>query len=74
VEDHFEAFEGIYKERFEQRYGFFRPFFGFNPHLHVLISEGCFHESGMPACALHADRQAISESASIRAFCQDLPY
>ena len=26
VEDHFEAFEGIYEDRFEQRYGFFRPY------------------------------------------------
>jgi len=26
VEDYFEAFEGIYEERFEQRYGFFRPY------------------------------------------------
>lgn len=26
VEDHFETFEQVYKERFERRYGFFRPY------------------------------------------------
>jgi hypothetical protein len=26
VEDHFEAFEQMYEERFERRYGFFRPY------------------------------------------------
>jgi hypothetical protein len=26
VEDHFEAFEGMYEERFERQYGFFRPY------------------------------------------------
>ncbi len=26
VEDHFEAFEGTYEDRFERRYGFFRPY------------------------------------------------
>ena len=26
VEDHFEAFEHMYEERFERRYGFFRPY------------------------------------------------
>jgi len=26
VEDHFETFEQVYDERFERRYGFFRPY------------------------------------------------
>ena len=26
VEDHFETFERVYDERFERRYGFFRPY------------------------------------------------
>jgi hypothetical protein len=26
VQDHFEAFEQVYKGRFERRYGFFRPY------------------------------------------------
>ncbi len=26
VEDHFERFEQVYEERFEKRYGFFRPY------------------------------------------------
>ena len=26
VEDHFEAFEQVYDERFERQYGFFRPY------------------------------------------------
>ncbi|MFC1816886.1 transposase [Thermodesulfobacteriota bacterium] len=25
----------------------FGDFLGFNPHLHILISDGCFHENGM---------------------------
>ena len=28
VEDHFETFEQVYEDRFERRYGFFRPYVG----------------------------------------------
>jgi hypothetical protein len=32
---------------------------GYNPHLHVLISDGCFHESGLLTVAPAIDTQAL---------------
>ncbi|MBW1956830.1 MAG: transposase [Deltaproteobacteria bacterium] len=37
----------------------FGDFLGFNPHLHVLISDGCFHESGMLTVAPGIDRKIL---------------
>jgi hypothetical protein len=75
VQDHFETFDQVYEDRFERRYGFFRPYvrqviyryldcgdlLGYNPHLHVLISDGCFHESGLLTVAPAIDTQALEQ-------------
>jgi len=37
----------------------FGDFLGFNPHLHVLISDGCFHESSMLTVAHRIDCRTL---------------
>jgi hypothetical protein len=37
----------------------FGDFLGFNPHLHVLISDSCFHESGMLTIAHRIDCRTL---------------
>jgi hypothetical protein len=37
----------------------FGDMLGYNPHLHVLISDGCFHESGLLTLAPAIDTQAL---------------
>jgi hypothetical protein len=37
----------------------FGDFLGFNPHLHVLISDGCFHESGLLTVAPNIDIRVL---------------
>ncbi|MBU0699054.1 MAG: transposase, partial [Proteobacteria bacterium] len=39
----------------------FGDFLGFNPHLHVLISDGCFHENGMFSVAPAIDTEALEQ-------------
>jgi len=34
-------------------------FLGFNPHRHVLISDSCFHQSGMLTVALRIDTRTL---------------
>jgi len=38
---------------------FFGDFLGFHPHLHVLISDGCFHENGMFTVSPAIDTKAL---------------
>ena len=51
VEDYFETFIQIYDEHFSRQYGFqtFGDFLGFNPHCHILVTDGCFMV--MTACS-----------------------
>ncbi len=37
----------------------FGDFLGFNPHLHILISDGCFHENGMFTVSPAIDTKAL---------------
>jgi len=37
----------------------FEDFLGFNPHLHVLISDCCFHQSGMLTFAPRIDTRTL---------------
>jgi len=37
----------------------FGDFLGFNPHLHVLISDGCFHKSDLLTVAPNIDIRAL---------------
>ncbi|HEY5523331.1 MAG TPA: transposase [Desulfuromonadaceae bacterium] len=48
VEDYFETFIQIYDEHFSRQYGFqtFGDFLGFNPHCHILVTDGCFYGDG----------------------------
>jgi len=39
----------------------FGDFLGFNPHLHVLISDGCFHENGMFSVSPHIDTDVLEK-------------
>ena len=39
----------------------FGDFLGFNPHLHVLISDGRFHENGMFAVSPHIDTGTLEQ-------------
>lgn len=39
----------------------FGDLLGFNPHLHVLVSDGCFHQSGMLTVAPAIDTHAIEK-------------
>jgi len=39
----------------------FGDFLGFNPHLHILISDGCFHENGMFSVAPAIDTEALEQ-------------
>lgn len=39
----------------------FGNFLGFNPHLHVLISEGCFHANGMFSVSPHIDTDVLEK-------------
>ncbi|MBC8441861.1 MAG: transposase [Deltaproteobacteria bacterium] len=39
----------------------FGDFLGFNPHLHILISDGCFHENGMFSVAPAIDTKALEQ-------------
>ena len=39
----------------------FGDFLGFNPHLHILISDGCFHESGMFSVAHAIDTDTLEK-------------
>jgi hypothetical protein len=39
----------------------FGDFLGFNPHLHVLISDGCFHKNGMFSVAPVIDTDALEK-------------
>ena len=39
----------------------FGDLLGYNPHLHVLISDGCFHKSGMLTVALAIDTHAVEQ-------------
>jgi hypothetical protein len=39
----------------------FGDFLGFNPHLHVLISDGCFHENGMFYVTSHIDTGLLEQ-------------
>jgi hypothetical protein len=41
-----------------QSYG---DFLGFNPHLHILISDGCFHENGMFTVSPAIDTKALAQ-------------
>ena len=62
IEDHFEAFERVYEDRFERQYGFYRPYvkhLGFHPHLHILISDGCFHKNGMFSVSPYIDTDVL---------------
>ncbi|MBU4582380.1 MAG: hypothetical protein KKH02_08240 [Proteobacteria bacterium] len=57
VEAYFETFVRIYDEHFSRQYGFWRPyverviyryldcgdFLGYNPHCHILMTDGCFY-------------------------------
>jgi len=38
-----------------------RGFFGFHPHLHVLASDGCFHDNGMFAVSPATDTKALEQ-------------
>ena len=44
----------------------FGDFLGFNPHLHVLISDGCFHKKGMFSVSPTADTKHWSRYSLIR--------
>jgi hypothetical protein len=37
----------------------FGDFLGFNPHLHILISDGCFHENGLFTVSPAIDTKAL---------------
>jgi hypothetical protein len=37
----------------------FGDFLGFNPHLHILISDGCFYENGMFPAAATIDTKTL---------------
>ena len=37
----------------------FGDFLGYNPHLHILVSDGCFHESGMFSVSASVDTKAL---------------
>ena len=39
----------------------FGDFLGFNPHLHILISDGCFHENGMFSVAPAIDTDVLEQ-------------
>jgi hypothetical protein len=39
----------------------FGDLLGYNPHLHVLISDGCFHESGMLTVVPAIDKHALQQ-------------
>ena len=39
----------------------FGDLLGYNPHLHVLISDGCFHESGLLTVAPRIDTHALEQ-------------
>ena len=39
----------------------FGDLLGYNSHLHVLISDGCFHESGLLTVAPAIDTQALEQ-------------
>ena len=39
----------------------FGYFLGFNPHLHVLISDGCFHENGIFSVSPHIDTDVLEQ-------------
>jgi len=39
----------------------FGDFLGFNPHLHIFISDGCFHENGMFSVASHIDTNVLEQ-------------
>jgi ribosomal protein S27E len=39
----------------------FGDFLGFNPHLHVLTSDGCFHEKGMFSIASHINTDVLEQ-------------
>jgi len=60
VENHFEALESVWDDLYAPRYGFWRPyikdviyrylncgdFLNFNPHLHAIVTDGCFLPDG----------------------------
>jgi hypothetical protein len=39
----------------------FGDFLGYNPHAHILLTDGCFHENGMFKVASHFDPKALEE-------------
>lgn len=39
----------------------FGDFLGHNPHAHVLLTDGCFHDNGMIKVAPHFDAKALEE-------------
>jgi hypothetical protein len=39
----------------------FGDFLGFNPHLHILISDGCFHENGMFSISPYIDTDVLEQ-------------
>ena len=46
VEDHFEQLETVWDDRYQGRFGFWRPYVTnviFHPYLHVLATDGCFY-------------------------------
>ena len=44
--------------RFIQSFG---DFLGYNPHAHILLTDGCFHDNGMFRVAPHFDPKALEE-------------
>lgn len=39
----------------------FGDFLGFHPHLHILVSDGCFHENAMFTVSLAIDTKALEQ-------------
>jgi len=39
----------------------FGDFFGYHPHLHILVSDGCFHENGMFTVSPTIDTKALEQ-------------
>ncbi len=39
----------------------FGDFLGFHPHLHILVSDGCFHENGMFSVSPAVDTKALEQ-------------
>ncbi len=68
VEDHFEAFEQVYEERFERQYGFFRPYVA--RVIHRYLDCGDLHNGfARVKCADCGHEYLLAFSCKRRHFC-----